>query len=194
LGDSPVRAIDSGSGRRDGEFAATKEVFKMMGRRLTAVIVVLAALAVCPVAGAASPGDVGTAVVNTEDSFFSGSCSGEEVAFTGFYHEVIHYRYDENGNPVQFNVMTGESNFGTGIGQRTGDKYIRIYRQNSTAQYAFDPYTGTFVGTYLTQVLHLGPDGSLVDDDMWIRSVVQITDTADGWVRHVENMQVECFG
>jgi hypothetical protein len=141
---------------------------------------------------ASAAGTVFTQVITGFEEFDSGSCSGELVHFAGSYHEVVHYAVDESGNLVSFDVMTGESNFGTGIGAVTGDRYVRIYRQNSVGHFEYDPYTESVVGTYTTRVLHLGRD-SAADGDMWIRSVVRFVATPEGYVRYLDHTETQCF-
>jgi hypothetical protein len=133
-----------------------------------------------------------TQVVSSQESYGSGSCSGEIVDFTGAYHEVVHYQLDAEGRVTNLNILTGESNYGVGIGEESGDRYVRVYHQNSVFRADYNPYTETAVGTYLTRVLHLGPDDELLGD-MWIRSTVHYVWTPEGFVRYTDNFASDCF-
>jgi len=146
------------------------------------------------VAAATALGDTRaeTTVFKVESSFGSGSCSGETVNFTGAYHEVLHVRYDEAGNVIAINVMTGESGNGIGIGEISGDRYARVYHNNGMTQYQYDPYTETATTTYLTRVIHLGKDDGVLDD-LWVQSTVHYRATESGWVRYHETYRSECY-
>jgi hypothetical protein len=165
-------------------------------RRLT-LVVLLTALSTALSTSAVLAAPPGTTtemyVLHEQTDFYSGSCSGELVHFTGQYNAVIRVTSTPD-NVVSFTINDNWTSDGPGTGLESGDPYIWVYRSSSYANYAGQDGVGPVVihTTYLTKIIHLGPDGRT--DDYLVSAVFHYTLTPSGVEVTSEHHNDGCVG